>query len=226
MMGTMLKTELHTHTADDPHDAIPHTARQLIDHAVALGYQALAITLHGKQLDIEPLMPYARERGLVLIRGVEAFIRGRDVLLLNFPPEAERLRTFENIGRLKAAHPNGLVIAPHPFFPAPRCLWGYMNTHADLFDGVELNAMRTRLVDFNGAAVRWATRHGKPVVGNSDVHFLAQLGTTYSLVDAEPTADHVCAAIRAGRVQVRSEPLSVARAAQLCAMIVASGWRK
>ncbi len=221
----MLKTELHAHTADDPHDAIPHTARQLIDHAVALGYQALAITLHGRQLDIEPLVPYARERGLALIRGVEALVYRRDVLLINFPAEAERVRSFEDIASLKSTYPTGLVVAPHPFFPAPRCLWGYMNTHADLFDAVELNAMRTRLVDFNGAAVRWAKRHGKPVVGNSDVHFLAQLGTTYSLVDAEPTADSVCAAIRAGRVQVRSEPLSVARAAQLCTKIVASGWR-
>jgi len=41
----MLKVELHTHTADDPVDAIPHTTHQLIDHAAALGYDALMVTV-------------------------------------------------------------------------------------------------------------------------------------------------------------------------------------
>ena len=30
----MLKVELHTHTADDPRDAIPYTSAELIDRAV------------------------------------------------------------------------------------------------------------------------------------------------------------------------------------------------
>jgi len=70
----MLKVELHTHTADDPVDAIPHTTHQLIDHAAALGYDALAITLHDHQLDLRNLTPYAAERGLVLIPGIERTI--------------------------------------------------------------------------------------------------------------------------------------------------------
>ena len=60
----MLKVELHAHTADDPVDRIPHTAVQLIDRAAQLGYGALAITLHERQLDVAPLAPYAAERGL------------------------------------------------------------------------------------------------------------------------------------------------------------------
>ena len=59
----MLKVELHTHTADDPVDAIPHTTYELIDHAVALGYDAIAITLHDRQLDLRSAVPYAAERG-------------------------------------------------------------------------------------------------------------------------------------------------------------------
>ncbi|HVZ24093.1 MAG TPA: hypothetical protein VG871_23640 [Vicinamibacterales bacterium] len=35
-----------------------------------------------------------------------------------------------------------------------------------------------------------------------------QSGTTYSLVDAEPHADAICEAIRAGRVRVQATPLS------------------
>ena len=51
------------------------------------------------------------------------------------------------------------------------------------------------------------------MVGNGDVHRLRQLGSTYSLVDAEPTADAICAAIRDCRVDVCAQPLSVASAA-------------
>jgi predicted metal-dependent phosphoesterase TrpH len=99
-----------------------------------------------------------------------------------------------------------------------------MNEHAALFDAVELNAMRTRVFDPNRRAIRWAARHGKPMVGTSDVHLLAQMGTTYSLVDAEPDPDAICQAVRAGRVEVRTEPLSTFRAATILTRIVTMGW--
>jgi hypothetical protein len=105
------------------------------------------------------------------------------------------------------------VVAPHPYFPGGSCLRGLLDQHAELFDAVEWNAMFTRRINFNLAAVRWAERHGKPVVGNGDVHRIHQLGTTYSLVDAEPDADAICRAIAAGRVRVEAQPISFATAA-------------
>lgn len=202
----MLKVDLHTHTADDPVDRIPHSATDLIDHAAALQYGAVAITLHERQLDLRHLIPYAAERGVVLIRGVERSIHGRHVLLLNFSEEAETIRTFEELARLRQRQ-RGLVIAPHPFFPSTCCLRGQLDRHRDLFDGVEYNAMFTESVNFNRAAERWAASRGKPLVGNGDVHRLHQLGTTYSVVDAIPDADAICAAIAEGRVRVERTPL-------------------
>jgi predicted metal-dependent phosphoesterase TrpH len=219
--GAMLKVELHTHTADDPIDRIPHTSRELIDRAAALGYHALAITLHEKQLDPADLVPYAAERGLVLIPGVERTIEGRHVLLLNFARGAEEARTFEDVARLKTRE-RGLIVAPHPFFPAPTCLRRDLDRHADLFDAVEYNAMFTRLVNFNRAAEAWAVVHGKPLVGNCDVHRLRQLGTTYSLVEAEPNADAICSAIAAGRVRVISQPLGAIDAASIMGSLLSN----
>jgi predicted metal-dependent phosphoesterase TrpH len=203
----LLKVELHSHTADDPVDRIPHSTLQLIDRAATLGYHALAITLHERQLDLARFAPYAAERGLVLIPGVERTIEGRHVLLLNFARGAEDVRTFGDLARLKSCQ-RGLVVAPHPYFPTSVCLGRDLERHAGLFDAVERNAMFTRSVDFNRRAERWAARHGKPVVGNGDVHRLVQLGTTYSLVDAPPDATSICEAIAAGRVQVESRPLT------------------
>ena len=202
----MLKVELHTHTADDPVDRIPHTSAQLIDRAAALGYHALAITLHERQLDLQPLAPYAADRGITLIPGIERTIEGRHVLLLNFRRGAQDVRTFEDLARLRQREA-GLVVAPHPFFPLPSCLRGCLNRHASLFDAVEINAMFTPTVNFNRFAERWAARLGKPLVGNGDVHRLRQLGLTYSLVDADADPDAICAAIVAGRVRVESRPM-------------------
>ncbi len=208
----MLKVELHAHTADDPVDHIPHSTCQLIDRAATLGYDALAITLHDRQLDVAALRPYAAERGIVLIPGIERTIGGKHVILLNFSAAAGQVRTFDDLARLKARE-RGLVVAPHPFFPSPSCLRGLMHRHADLFDAVEWNAMYTRALDFNAAAARWAARHGRPMVGNGDVHRLYQLGTCWSAVDAERDPAAICEAIAAGRVRVVSRPLTIREAA-------------
>ena len=90
-----------------------------------------------------------------------------------------------------------------------------MNRQQALIDAVEVNAMFTSWLDFNRGARAWAQRHGKPLVGNTDLHLLEQMGTTYSLVDAEPDAGAICAAIKQGRVEVHSSPLSSPRAMQL-----------
>jgi len=203
----VIKADFHLHTGDDPVDRIPYSTTDLIDRAAQLGYGALAITLHERQLDLAAVTPYAAERGIVLIPGIERTIEGKHVLLLNFSRATERVSTFADLARLKRDE-RGLVIAPHAFFPARSCLWGRLERHADLFDAVEYNAMFTASLDFNQRAVAFARAHHKPIVGNGDVHRLRQLGTTYSLVEAPPYADAICRAIAAGRVRYHATPLS------------------
>jgi hypothetical protein len=215
----MLKVELHAHSADDPVDRIPYSTTDLVDRAVDLGYGALAITLHERQLDLTRFRAYAADRGIVLIPGVERTIEGRHVLLLNFSRATERVNTFRDLARLKSRE-RGLVVAPHPYFPARSCLRGDLDRYADLFDAVERNAMYTRGIDFNARAEAWAARQGKPVVGNGDIHRIAQLGTTWSLVDAAADADAICEAIRAGRVRVESRPLSWIEVARVLGVMV------
>ena len=115
------------------------------------------------------------------------------------------------------------MVAPHPFYPIPSALGAALDRHAALFDAVEVNAMYTRLVDFNRRAIRWARARSKPLVGNTDLHVLDQMGTTFSLVDADSHPDAICDAIRAGRVEVRTEPLSSIRAGRLFTSMVWGG---
>jgi len=213
-MSPLLKSEFHTHTADDPKDYIPHTTEELIVRAAELGYHALAITLHDSWFDAAAVSAVARRTGVTIVSGIERSIDGRHVLLLNFGREAERVQSFEDVAALKRANPSGVVVAPHPFYPVGHSLRGPLDRHAEVFDVVELNAFYVAsLTRYNDAAVEWAKRHGKPVVANADVHRLRQLDRTYSLVEAAPAADAICAALRAGDVEIRTAPLSVFEAA-------------
>jgi predicted metal-dependent phosphoesterase TrpH len=222
----MVKTELHAHTSDDPEDAIGHSPHQLIDRAAALGYGALAITLHDRHTGSAALIDYASERGITLLPAVERTVEGRHVLLINYPPAAADIGSFAQLRSLKRTLPNGLIVAPHPWFPLGKSLGGtLLNRHSDLWDAIEVNAFYVRGLDFNRPARRWARERGVPLVGNGDVHQLEQLGTTYTLVHtrARPTADEICAAIKDGRVRVQSQPLPYAAAARVAVRALLAG---
>jgi predicted metal-dependent phosphoesterase TrpH len=216
--SAVLKVELHAHTDDDPADRIPHSIHELVDRAAGLGYGALAVTLHDRYFDPRPHASYARERGIVLLSGIERTIRGRHVLLINFSADAANVHTLEDVAALKTTG-RGLVVAPHPFYPTSTAAGRLLDRHAAIFDAIEINAMFTAAIDFNRRAIAWAHANGKPLVGNSDLHLLRQMGTTYSLVDAEPDADAICDAIRRGRVEVRRTPLSMLDAIQIFSLM-------
>ena len=211
----MLKVDLHLHTSEDPVDVIEHDAVELIDRAAELGFGALAITLHDRQLSERRVSDHARDRGITLVPGIERTVEGRHVLLLNFPAAAtEHVKTFADVAALKR-RANGVVIAPHPWFPDRTCLRSKLERHADLFDAVEWSYFWATGLNFNARGAEWARRHGKPIVGNSDLHDLRQLGHTCSLVSADADADAICAAIREGRVTLQTSPVPVLELAQV-----------
>lgn len=222
----MLKIELHAHTDLDPADGISYSTRDLLDHAAALQYHAVAITLHDRYFDPAQHSAYAGDRGITLIPGIERTIGRKHLLLINFSDACERVTSFEDVARLRTAEMQGLVVVPHAAFPVPSALHRtLLDRHADLFDALEVNGLYTRHVDFNHGAIAWARRRGKPLVGNSDLHSLEHLGRTYTLVDAEPTPDAICEAIRAGRLEVRSRPLTIPEAGWTFARMLAGGAR-
>lgn len=224
--GGVIKVDLHIHTADDPVDRIPHSTLEVIDCAATRGFGALAITLHDRQFDPQSLSGYAASRGITLIPAVERTIQGRHLLLINFPAHADRVGSFDDVAALKARHPAGLVVVPHPFFPIGNAMRGWLDGIAHLVDAVEYNGFYTRALNFNRAAVRWAARNRKPVVGGSDTHRLMGFGHTCSLVEAEVnTPDAICAAIKAGKVQVSTGPLAATTLAIYVARMVLGGRR-
>jgi len=220
----MIKVELHAHTSDDPADRIPHDTHALLDRAAQFGYGALAITLHNRWFDPAPFGDDAAARGLVLLSGIERTIDGKHILLINGPRESGDVSSFDEVRKLRRQVPEMLVVAPHPFYPIPSALGARLDDLADAIDALEVNSMFTKGLDFNRRAREWAAAHGKTLVGNTDLHRLDQIGTTWSEVDAAPDANAICAAIRAGRVVVRASPLSWSRAAWTVARMELGGW--
>jgi predicted metal-dependent phosphoesterase TrpH len=208
-----LKADLHIHTCEGPEGIVRWTPREVIDLAAQAGYRILSFTDHDTRTYDSSLAAYALERGIVLIPGVEATVERRHVLLYNFPHSLDGLRTWGDIRRRK--RPDSLVMAPHPFFPGPTSLRQRLAEHLDLFDAVEYCHYRTVWLDYNRAVFPLALANGLPLVGTSDAHLPCQFGTTYSLIEAEPTLEGVLSGIRAGRVRVVSRPL---RASEMLAV--------
>ncbi len=199
-----LKADFHLHTADDPLDRIKYTAKELISKAADQGFDVLAITNHHHMTFNRDLFLYAQARNILLIPGVELTIRRRHVLVLNPPPVKIR-SDFSSLARIR--RPETLIIAPHPYFPGSYSLNGYLLENLHLFDALEYCHFYLPMINFNQKAIEMCQFLNFPLVGNSDAHFLAQLGTTFSLIYAEKNLESIFAAIRANRVEVVPRPL-------------------
>jgi predicted metal-dependent phosphoesterase TrpH len=205
----MLWGDLHHHINTDPVDGkfVRHSAGELIDRAAAIGLNVLAITCHKSVPFDQDAVRYAKERGILLLRGMEASVDGQHVLLLNFREFPPGVCTMAEIAARKT--PEAMVIAPHPFYPVGIAGGDLLSSHPELFDAIEFSGLYTPLTQrFNRRALEHARVAGLPVVGNSDTHFLWQMGHTYTRINAalEPAA--VLDAIRGGRVQLVTRPLS------------------
>lgn len=213
-MNVGLRADLHIHTRE-AEPFIPYSAREVIARAAREGYRVLSITNHDTLTFTTDLAAFARDHGIVLIPGVEVTVEGRHVLIYNADVAVEKLTTFADLRRYRT--PEWLVVAPHPFFPASYCLREKLWHEIELFDAIEFSHFYTPRVDFNRAAVKLAHAVGLPLIGTSDSHLMEQFGTTFSLVNAEPTIESALSAIKAGRVSVVSRPLSLARCAGILA---------
>ena len=199
-----LKADLHLHTAEDPLDRVRHTAKELISKAADENFDVISITNHHQMTFNHDLRSYAQDRGILLIPGVEMTIQRRHVLVLN-PPPHRMCSDFLSLSKLR--RPETLIIAPHPYFPGTYSLNGYLLKHQNLFDALEFCHFYSSMINFNQRALEVCQSFGYPLVGNSDAHFLSQMGTTYSLIYAEKNLDSIFAAIRGNRVEVVTRPL-------------------
>jgi predicted metal-dependent phosphoesterase TrpH len=209
------RVDLHNHCQGDPVDVLQHTIFEHIDAAKKAGLDAIAITWHRRICADSEAFAYARERGLLLIPGMEADVNGKHVVVLglregDLPGQA----TWDEIRALRARKPGVLVFAPHPFYPHPSCLNRQLDGNDDCIDAVEWCALHVGWlpdrINPNLRAARWAHRFGKPLLACSDAHSLAAIARNASTVEAEAlTEEAILAAVRAGRITFPRQSLSM-----------------
>ncbi len=200
------RIDLHNHCQGDPVDPLHHTIFEHIDEARKAGLDAIAMTWHRRVCNDPKAEAYARERGLLLIPGMEAEIDGKHVVLVglrdgDLPGET----SWDEIRALRARKPGVLVFAPHPFYPHPSCLHHRLTGNEDCIDAVEWCSLHVQWlpsrVSPNLRAARWAHRHNKPLLACSDAHSVAAVGRNPSTVEADAlTEEAILAAVRAGRI--------------------------
>lgn len=226
-----LKVDLHTHTAGDPqHRFIKYSARELVDRAASMGYGALAITHHTRVFYDRDLYQSARDKGLVLVPGMEANVKRKHVLVycdddksaideLNAASmDSKGNLSFEQLASLKDRGLVRLVIGAHPYFMMPYCLGDELVVHQDLFDLVEESWYHTKtrwadalagfnIFNRNQKAQQVASRLGLPLLASSDAHYLENFGRAYSLIDAERDIESIFKVLQ-GKKQEKIEPVS------------------
>jgi predicted metal-dependent phosphoesterase TrpH len=200
------RIDLHNHCQGDPVDPLTHTIFEHIDTAKKVGLDAVAMTWHQRVCSDEKAFAYARERGLLLLAGMEAEVDGKHVVVLGLREgDLPGQTSWDEIRALRARRPGVVVMAPHPFYPHPSCLNNRINEGIDCIDVVEWCALHVNWlpsrVSPNLRAARWAQRHGKPLMACSDAHSIAAIGRTPSTVEAAAlTEEAILGAVRAGRV--------------------------
>lgn len=209
----MLKAQLHIHTKEDPQDKISYTAKELIDEAAKQNFDVISFTCHNKVIHNFELEQYAKEKGILLIPGVERTIEGKHVLLYDLTEEESRqITSFQKLNQFKIERQKQnrsfLIMAAHPFHIGSSCLKSKAIKHLDLFDAWEFSFFYLDSLRLNKKTVRLARKYGKPIVGSSDVHRLGMLGQTYSFIDSEKNLDSVFRAIKNNQTKIKTKPLS------------------
>lgn len=204
-----LKADLHTHSSEDAKDVILYDAYQLIDRAAGLGFDVLAVTNHNTVTYNQDLAHHAQKRNILMIPGIEATLSRKHVIILNPDFDDSRLPAqLEDLSRIK--HENSLIMAPHPYFPQSCALKNKFWEYASYFDAMEYSHFYHSAWNYNHKAEAAAEITGLPLIGSSDCHFLWEMGTTYSWVDADKNIPSVIQALKAGKVTLVTSPLSSA----------------
>ncbi|MFH0750931.1 MAG: PHP-associated domain-containing protein [Chloroflexota bacterium] len=205
-----------------PDPAGPHGRADLHIHTLASDgtcgvEEILAFAMEKTQLDVIAIADHervdaahaaraiarARDLPLEVIVGEEVTTRGGHLLALFIEEAIPPLRSLrESIGLIHEQ--GGLAIPAHPLFPYPLCAQAW--TLRALLDANDPRVRPDALEAFNPTTfgrpvhrrvVAFAAEHGLSVVGNSDAHDAASVGSGWTTFEGR-TGDDLRAAILAG----------------------------
>lgn len=197
----MIKLDLHVHSSASRDGK--GTLRELAETAKERGLDGFAITDHNVLPDMEELQQVATDTGVLIIPGAEWSTIEGHLISLSGPKLEEGTAMADAIATIQAG--GGIAIPSHPL----RLLTGAGPTvlsklNISLVEG--RNGRDRKLVQENTMAL--ADKLGLATTGGTDAHWITDIGTAYTLVDAEPTLESVLDALREGKCSAAGGSLS------------------
>jgi predicted metal-dependent phosphoesterase TrpH len=212
----MLKIDLHIHSKEDLDDNINYSAKQLINKAKILNFNAISFTFHNNLFFNKELIKYAKLKNILLIPGVEIEIENKHVLIYNISiKEFKNLKkscsSFEKfsitLNEIKKKNKDVFVVAPHPYFILPYCVGNLLEKHNNIFDAVEFSWFFTKIFNLNKKGIKIAKKYNLPIIANSDCHLLDRFGKNYSLIDCQNcNVKSIFKAIKQNKIKIVSNP--------------------
>jgi hypothetical protein len=200
------KIDLHVHTHYS-YDS-PSSIREVIAYARKKGLNGIAITDHDSLKGAKRAAKLVNEKEFTVIPGIEVTTLEGHVLALNvaefIPPNLSLVETVEKIHET-----GGIAIAAHPLV--------FIKSHirheiasASEIDGIEvINSSAFPFFISTLLSRTLAERLNLPQTAGSDAHFVREIGTAYTIVNAESGVDEIVEAIRKGVVIPFGKPLSL-----------------
>ncbi|MCS7114843.1 MAG: CehA/McbA family metallohydrolase [Nitrososphaerota archaeon] len=188
-----LKIDLHVHTCYSYDGLI--TPKELVSYAKKAGLDGVAVTDHDR---VDGAIKMAKELNFLIIPSIEISSQKGHIIGLNLQEAiSKNLTVDETIDRIHEL--GGLAIACHPNAPIKSSLKGNLNQK---FDAVEvINASAFPFKRSVQKAKKIASNLGLAQVAGSDAHYAPEMGSAYTLVEAEPNIEEIVKAIRKGSCQ-------------------------
>ncbi len=193
MKNSPLKIDLHLHTCYSEDSSI--TLKELLHYAEKKTLDGVAITDHNT---IQGALKLIKNNHITIIPGLEVQTEGGHVLGLNLTTIIpSNLSISETVQRIHNA--GGAAIIAHPgAFMKSTSQRITPNLNLDAVEAVNSAAFPFSLATHRGH--RLAERLKLPQTGGSDAHHASEIGTAFTLVDADSNSDDIAEAIRKGAV--------------------------
>jgi predicted metal-dependent phosphoesterase TrpH len=185
-----LKIDLHVHTCYSRDSSI--TLQQVVSFAKKRGLDGVAVTDHNT---VEGALKL-KTRDILVVPGIEVSTSNGHLLGINVTtPIPAKLGIEETIRLIHEA--GGIAVAPHPtaFYKSPP------SRRVSSYDAVEvMNASSVPFSVLTHYSRKFAEGLGLPQTGGSDSHYAPEIGSAYTVVEADAAVDEIVSAIKKGNV--------------------------
>jgi len=192
-----LKIDLHVHTCYS-YDAVT-TLKEVVTYSKKRGLDGVAITDH----DTLAAALKLRNSDLIVIPGIEiTTLRGHLLALNVTAPIPQKLDINETIQRIHEA--GGIAVAAHPtlFYKS------VPSQRTASCDAIEvINSAAIPFQFFTYLNKKFATRLNLPQTAGSDSHYAPEIGTAYTVIEADPDVEEIVQAIKKGATIPMGKPI-------------------